>query len=124
MRTALARRPTLVALAACLALAGLSFLLEPFALLPDPWAWVVWGRELAAFDLDTTSGPSWKPLPPLVIAVLSLAGGAAPVLWALVARAGGLLAFVMAWRVARRLAGPPRVGSPPRCSPSRCCRAG
>lgn len=105
MRTALAR-PTLVALAACLALAGLSFLLEPFALLPDPWAWVVWGRELATLDLDTTSGPSWKPLPPLVIAVLSLAGGAAPVLWALVARAGGLLAFVMAWRVARRLAGP------------------
>ena len=107
MRIAFARRPTLVALAACLALAGLSFLLEPFALLPDPWAWVVWGRELAAFDLDTTSGPSWKPLPPLVIAVLSLAGGAAPVLWALVARTGGLLAFVMAWRVARRLAGPP-----------------
>ena len=106
MRTALARRPTLVALAACLAVAGLSFLLEPFALLPDPWAWVVWGREVASVDLDTTSGPSWKPLPPLIIAVLSLAGGAAPALWTLVARAGGLLAFVMAARVACRLAGP------------------
>jgi hypothetical protein len=101
-----ARRPTLIALAACLAAAGISFLLEPFALLPDPWAWVVWGRELLRVDLDTTSGPSWKPLPVLIVAVLSLAQGAAPVLWVLVARAGALLAFVMAWRVARRLAGP------------------
>ena len=95
-----------MALVACLAAAGLTFLLEPFALLPDPWAWVVWGRELVRADLNTTSGPSWKPLPVLLVGVLSLAQAAAPVLWVLVARAGGLLAFVMAWRVARRLAGP------------------
>lgn len=98
--------PILVALVACLAAAGLSFLVEPFALLPDPWAWVVWGRELLHVDLDTTSGPSWKPLPVAIVGLLSLAQGAAPVLWVLVARAGALLAFVMAWRVARRLAGP------------------
>jgi len=103
----LARRPTAAALVACLAVAGLSFLLEPFALLIDPWAWVVWGRELVHLDLDTTSGPSWKPLPVLLVAPLSLAGAAAPVLWELVARGGALLAFVMAWRVARRLAGVP-----------------
>lgn len=102
----LTRRPILVALVACLALAGLSFLIQPFALLSDPWAWVVWGRELLHVDLDTTSGPSWKPLPVAIVALLSLAQGAAPVLWVLVARAGALLAFVMAWRVARRLAGP------------------
>jgi hypothetical protein len=96
----------LLAVAACLAVAALSFLLEPFALLPDPWAWVVWGRELEGFDLNTVSGPSWKPLPPLVLAVLSPTGAAAPVLWELIARAGALLALVMAWRVARRLAGP------------------
>ncbi len=102
----LTRWPILVALVACLAAAGLSFLVEPFALLPDPWAWVVWGRELLHVDLDTTSGPSWKPLPVAIVGLLLLAQGAAPVLWVLVARAGALLAFVMAWRVARRLAGP------------------
>ncbi|MGI8593484.1 MAG: hypothetical protein ACR2ML_03790, partial [Solirubrobacteraceae bacterium] len=102
----LARRPTLVALVACLALAALSLLVEPLALLPDPWAWIVWGRELVSLDLDTTSGPSWKPLPALVVAVLSVVGGAAPAVWVVVARAGGLLAFVMAWRVGRRIAGP------------------
>ena len=79
-------RPILWALAASLAVAGLSFLLEPFALLPDPWAWSVWGDELLRFDLDTTSGPSWKPLPVFVVAVLSVGGDAAPVLWDLVAR--------------------------------------
>jgi hypothetical protein len=98
-------RPILVALAASLAVAGLSFLLEPFALLPDPWAWIVWGDELLRFDLDTTSGPSWKPLPVFIVAALSVAGDAAPILWDLVARAGCLLAFFFAWRVARRLGG-------------------
>jgi hypothetical protein len=99
------KHPILVALAVCLAVAGLSFLLEPFALLPDPWAWIVWGDELLRFDLDTTSGPSWKPLPVFIVAILSIAGGAAPVLWDLLARAGCLLAFFFAWRVARRLGG-------------------
>ena len=42
----------------------------------------------------------------LVLAVLSPLGGAAPVLWELLARAGALFALVMAWRVARLLAGP------------------
>ncbi|MDP8967924.1 MAG: hypothetical protein M3N04_04925, partial [Actinomycetota bacterium] len=47
----------------------------------DSWAWLVWGRELAAFDLDTSSGPSWKPLAVFVTALLSLGGSAAPALW-------------------------------------------
>ena len=29
----------------------------------DPWAWIIWGREVAHLDLVTTTGPSWKPLP-------------------------------------------------------------
>jgi hypothetical protein len=47
---------------ACMALAGASLVLpsEPSY---DPWAWLVWGREIAQLDLDTTGGPSWKPLP-------------------------------------------------------------
>jgi len=29
----------------------------------DPWAWIVWGREIVHVNLQTTGGPSWKPLP-------------------------------------------------------------
>ena len=58
-------------------------------------------------DLVTTDGPSWKPLPILFTAPFSLVGdGPAPELWLLVARAGGLLAIAMAYRLAARLAGP------------------
>jgi hypothetical protein len=95
-------------LAACLALAGLSLLLpsEPSY---DPWAWLVWGREIAHGDLDTTGGSSWKPLP-VVFTVLfspfSALDDSIPVaLWMVVARTGALLALVLAFRLAARLAG-------------------
>ena len=39
----------------------------------DPWAWIIWGREIAELDLDTTSGPSWKPLPVLFTTPFALA---------------------------------------------------
>ncbi len=48
-------------LAACLGLATLSPL-PPSELSYDPLAWVVWGREIAHLGLDTSGGPSWKPL--------------------------------------------------------------
>jgi hypothetical protein len=90
----------------CVALAALSLLTES-APTYDPWAWIIWGRETMALDLVTTGGPSWKPLPVLFTAPFSLAGDdAAPGLWLVVARAGGLLAFVMAYRLGARLAGP------------------
>jgi hypothetical protein len=57
-------------------------------------------------DLHTADGPSWKPLPVLFTAPFSLAGAAAPGLWLLVARAGGLLALAAAYGAARRIAGP------------------
>ena len=67
----------------------------------DPWAWIIWGREIAHLDLVTTAGPSWKPLPVLFTTPFSLFGdAAAPLLWLLVARAGGLLAIAMAYRLA------------------------
>jgi hypothetical protein len=93
---------------ACLALAGISLLLpsEPSY---DPWAWLVWGRELAHGGLDTTGGPSWKPLPviftTLVARLEELDEGLPAALWIVVARAGALLALAMAFRVASRLAG-------------------
>ncbi len=72
----------------------------------DPTAWLIWGRQLADGWLSTTGGPSWKPLPVIVTTALSaLAGEAAPALWLVVARAGGLLGLVMAYRLAVRLGG-------------------
>lgn len=73
----------------------------------DPWGWIVWGREVAQLDLDTSGGgaPSWKPLPVLITTPLSLFGDAAPELWLVISRAGGLLALALAYRLASRLAG-------------------
>src|SRR4051794_32210990 len=99
-------RPWKLLLAGCFALAALSLLL-PSVPTYDPWAWIIWGREVAHLDLVTTTGPSWKPLPVLFTTPFSLAGDdGAPLLWLLVARAGGILAFAMANRLAARLAGP------------------
>src|SRR5439155_9122802 len=98
--------PWRAVLFACLALATLSLLL-PSAPTYDPWAWIVWGREIAHLDLVTTGGPSWKPLPVLFTAPFSVLGDVgAPAAWLVVARAGGLLAFAMAYRLGARLAGP------------------
>ena len=106
-------RTLAIAVAACLALAAASLLAahEPVY---DAWAWLVWGRELAQLDLDTTSGPSFKPLPVLVTAVLSLAGDGAPALWILLVRAAWLLSLVLAAQIAYRLAERPGPQPAPR----------
>src|SRR3954452_22521114 len=99
-------RPWKLLLAGCFALAALSLTL-PSVPTYDPWAWIIWGREVAHLDLVTTTGPSWKPLPVIFTTPFSLAGDdGAPLLWLLVARAGGILAFAMAFRLGKRLAGP------------------
>jgi hypothetical protein len=57
-------------------------------------------------DLVTEGGPSWKPLPIFFTDPFSLFGqDLAPYLWLWVARAGGLLGCVMAYRMAFRLVG-------------------
>ena len=93
---------------ACLGLAALSLLL-PSELGYDPLAWVIWGREIAHFVLDTTGGPSWKPLPvaftSLVAPLAEIDRDLPPMLWMVVARAGAFLALVMAFRLASKLAG-------------------
>jgi hypothetical protein len=88
--------------AAALALGALS-LLYPSTPTYDPWAWVIWGREIVHIDLQTTGGPSWKPLPVLFTTVFSLFGGAAPDLWLVVARGGAILAVMLAFRLGARL---------------------
>jgi hypothetical protein len=90
---------------ACFAIAAASLAL-PSAPDKDPWSWLVWGRELAHLQLDTSSGSSWKPLPVLLTAPLSVFGDIAPELWLVVSRAGGLLAVLFAYRIAARLAVP------------------
>ena len=82
----------------------------------DPWAWLVWGREIVHLNLQTTGGPSWKPLPMIFTIPFSLFGGAAPDLWLVIARAGAVLAvamsFKLAWRLTRDLTGPLAVDAP------------
>ncbi len=93
-------------LVACIALAALSLLL-PSSITFDPFTWATWGREIVHNNLVTDAGPAWKPLPVLVDVLLAPFGGAEEWLWLVVARAGGLLGAVMAYRLAQRLAGPP-----------------
>ena len=98
-----------VAVAAALALGALS-LLYPSTPSYDPWAWIQWGRDIVQLELNTDTGPSWKPLPVLFTTVFALFGDAAPDLWLIVARAGGVLALVMCFRLANRLVGGGRAG--------------
>jgi hypothetical protein len=71
----------------------------------DPWAWLLWGREIAGGTLSTNEGPAFKPLPVAVCALLAPLGTAAPAVWVIVARAGLVVAAVLAFRLGRRLAG-------------------
>ena len=92
-------------LVGCLGLALLSLLWSRQPTY-DPWSWLIWGREIAGGTLSTDTGPSWKPLPVLLTTPFSLAGDTlAPILWLIVARAGGLLAIAMTYRLASRFGG-------------------
>jgi hypothetical protein len=97
--------PIAWAVIACVGLAFLSVLVLPSTPSYDPWAWIVWGREIAsgAFTFATNGGPSWKPLPVVFTTVFGLFGGLAPKLWLVAARAGGLLALLGAFRLGSRL---------------------
>src|ERR1700730_10726988 len=70
----------------------------------DPWAWLVWGREIVHLNLQTTGGPTWKPLPVIFTTVFALFGKAQPDLWLVIARAGALMAAVMVFKISLRLA--------------------
>lgn len=87
-------------------LAGAATLALPATLGYDAWAWTVWGRQLAHLDLATTAGPSFKPLPVLALAPLSVLGGATPAVWMGLMRAAAVLSLLLAYRLGSRLAGP------------------
>jgi hypothetical protein len=71
----------------------------------DAWGWMTWGREIAHLNLNTLSGPSWKPLPALVTAPISfVAGEQTPYVWLFLVRLGALAALALAFIAARDLA--------------------
>ena len=85
-------------------LIGALSLLIPSTPSYDPWSWLLWGREIVHGQLTiTSSGTSWKPLPMIFTVPFALFGSAAPNLWLVVARAGVVVAVVMAFRMAYRL---------------------
>lgn len=92
-----------------LALAALT-LLAPSAPTYDPYAWIIWGREILHLDLVTTTGPSWKPLPVVFTTIFALFGDAAPALWLVIARAGAVAGVVLAYHLSRAL-GAGRLGA-------------
>lgn len=97
------RWPLVVAVCAAISLASLAV---PATLAFDPWAWLVWGREIGRWTLDTVGGPSWKPLPVAATTVLAPLGSLAAPAYLVVARTGALLGVVVVARLAGRLGGP------------------
>ncbi len=91
---------------AAIAIGALSLLI-PSTPSYDPWAWLVWGREIVHLKLHTTGGPSWKPLPVVFTTLFAPFGKAAPDLWLVVARAGAVMAaamvFKLSWRLTREI---------------------
>lgn len=88
--------------AGALVLGALSLLI-PSTPSYDPWSWLVWGREIVHLDLQTTDGPTWKPLTVIFTTLFAPFGKAAPDMWLVVARAGGLVAVAMTFKLCFRL---------------------
>ncbi len=83
----------------------LSLLLVAPAPSYDPWAWLLWGREVSGGGLSTVDGPAFKPLPVAVCALLAPLGSAAPWLWVALVRFAAAVGALLAFGLARRLAG-------------------
>ncbi len=104
-----------LAMGALALLIGALSLLIPSTPSYDPWAWLVWGREIVHFNLQTTGGPTWKPLPVIFTTLFAPFGKAAPDLWLVVGRAGSVMAvgmvFKLCVRFTRQIGGPLAPGS-------------
>jgi hypothetical protein len=99
--------PAVVAVVSCIVLGILSAVILPTVPSYDPWSWIVWGREVTDPHLSfiVNGGPSWKPLPVFFTTIFGLFRGAAPTLWVVLSRIGGLLGLWGAWRLTSRLSG-------------------
>jgi hypothetical protein len=84
----------------CLAVAVLSAFVLPRTVAYDPYSWLIWGREIIHFHLDTRdAATSVKPLAIAIDTLLAPAGSHAPTLWLVAARTASLLAVAMAFRL-------------------------
>ena len=91
------------------AVAALSLLVVAPAPSYDPWAWLLWGREVIELRLSTAEGPAFKPLPVAICALLAPLGDTvAPVAWVWLARTAGVVALIASFRLASELAGASR----------------
>ncbi len=72
----------------------------------DGFGFMVWGRQVLHWNLNTDGAPSWKPLPFLFTLPYALAGHVQIWLWMTTAMAGALGSAVLAARLAFRLTGP------------------
>ena len=72
----------------------------------DGFGFLVWGRQVLHWNLNTDGAPSWKPLPFLFTLPYAVAGRGQMWLWMGTAVAGAVFGSVFAARVAFRLTGP------------------
>src|SRR5947209_19151890 len=71
----------------------------------DGFGFLVWGRQVLHWNLNTDGAPSWKPLPFLFTVPYAVAGRSQMWLWMITAVAGAVAGSVFAGRVAFRLTG-------------------
>ena len=73
----------------------------------DAFGWLVWGRQVLHWNLNTDGAPSWKPLAFLFTLPYALTGRNAQMwLWVITSTAAALAGALLAGRIAFRLAGP------------------
>ncbi len=102
-RPLMSSRRFYLTLAAVALLIGIISLLIPSTPSYDPWSWIIWGREIVHLNLQTTGGPTWKPLPVIFTTLFAPFGQAEPDMWLVIARAGAFAAVVMVFRLSFRL---------------------
>jgi hypothetical protein len=101
----LRRRWPLVVLAV-LGLSVLAVVLAGIRPSYDGFGFLVWGRQVLHWNLNTDGAPSWKPLPFLFTLPYAVAGHVQLWLWMTTAMAGALGSAVLAAHLAFRMTGP------------------
>jgi hypothetical protein len=93
--------PLLTCWAVAVLLGILSGIVWPTIPSYDPFSWVVWGHAVfsANVPFNIGNGPSWKPLPFFFTAIYGRFGSAAPWLWVVTARIGGIAGLLGAARL-------------------------
>jgi hypothetical protein len=69
----------------------------------DPYGWLVWGRQVLHWNLNTDGAPSWKPLTFLFTLPYALFGRASVYMWMVTSVAGTMAGAVLAARIAFRI---------------------